>query len=497
MHDYISSLFTDIQGVIEVREITNNGNVTKRWFKDLTELMEYQPSQIRNVYIGMATRKNRRNGEKSNCLHTRVLWADFDKMSKTEVLEVLSDSVLPDPSILINSGHGVHAYWMLDEPAGPEIEPVLQAIVKELDSDPMVAHFGAVMRLPDTKNVKDKPVPCTVISYTGEIYNLNHIAELMNVTAEVDKSCTVVIPVLQKCPMSCVREMSKGVSKGQRNFALGKITAYLKQQGFNFKKSYEVVKKWNRNNTPKKSGNELYCEFSQFWDGDWQYLGCSFTNDRLEGLQRSFCNKANCKYHTHKNFQIVDGEAYKLDNHIFKRTIYPDVKPLTLAVLSMLSLAEPAELMTRTEVARLLKCNYKSPAFADAIKTLDQHGYIKIHKAGNPSEPDKLELIEKGNYGRGYTVINSLLTRLYIANGLTSGQYKLLILLESYSFASRDIWPSNETLAINMGLSERRVRQLLVELENDRWLKRYETINDNGQVIRVLKLKYERYRSKN
>lgn len=108
-----------------------------------------------------------------------------------------------------------------------------------------------------------------------------------------------------------------------------------------------------------------------------------------------------------------------------------------------------------------------------------------------------MELVEKGNYGRGYTVINSLLTRLYIANGLTSGQYKLLILLESYSFASRDIWPSNETLAINMGLSERRVRQLLVELENDRWLKRYETINDNGQVIRVLKLKYERYRSKN
>lgn len=46
----------------------------------------------------------------------RALWADVDHVTVDEVRERLATSGLPDPSILVNSGHGAHLYWKLAEP---------------------------------------------------------------------------------------------------------------------------------------------------------------------------------------------------------------------------------------------------------------------------------------------------------------------------------------------------------------------------------------------
>ena len=45
----------------------------------------------------------------------RVLWADVDHITVDEALQRCGAAGLPQPSVVVNSGHGVHLYWLLTE----------------------------------------------------------------------------------------------------------------------------------------------------------------------------------------------------------------------------------------------------------------------------------------------------------------------------------------------------------------------------------------------
>jgi len=46
----------------------------------------------------------------------RVLWTDVDHCTVDEARERIAKAGMPQPSIIVNSGHGVHLYWLLDSP---------------------------------------------------------------------------------------------------------------------------------------------------------------------------------------------------------------------------------------------------------------------------------------------------------------------------------------------------------------------------------------------
>ena len=46
----------------------------------------------------------------------RCLWSDIDHVGVEEARERVSKTALPQPSIVVNSGNGVHLYWLLDAP---------------------------------------------------------------------------------------------------------------------------------------------------------------------------------------------------------------------------------------------------------------------------------------------------------------------------------------------------------------------------------------------
>ena len=46
----------------------------------------------------------------------RALWTDIDYVSVEEVRERIAKADMPLPSIIVNSGNGVHLYWLLDTP---------------------------------------------------------------------------------------------------------------------------------------------------------------------------------------------------------------------------------------------------------------------------------------------------------------------------------------------------------------------------------------------
>ena len=46
----------------------------------------------------------------------RALWTDIDHVTVDEVRDRIAKAGMPLPSIIVNSGNGVHLYWLLDTP---------------------------------------------------------------------------------------------------------------------------------------------------------------------------------------------------------------------------------------------------------------------------------------------------------------------------------------------------------------------------------------------
>jgi hypothetical protein len=143
-------------------------------------------------YFGVAVRVER-NGEvkgtKPHCSVTHAVWADLDwklylpeplrgSMSqRTTSLELKQEIVAspawqvarfeavvqafgrPDriPDIVVESGGGFHAYWLSHEepiPADGNLESLNRRIAAALGSDPAVANWDRILRVPDTFNFK-------------------------------------------------------------------------------------------------------------------------------------------------------------------------------------------------------------------------------------------------------------------------------------------------------------------------------------------------------
>jgi len=128
-----------------------------------------------------------RRGDKISVIQANFLWADIDAQAfdakdivhgKELALEHL-DRVLPpeqSPSILIDSGHGFHALWLLERPWAFDMdgsiemfELLLRRLAKRLKADRSSAEAARVLRLPGSVNFKDKDNPCLC-----KIVRINH-----------------------------------------------------------------------------------------------------------------------------------------------------------------------------------------------------------------------------------------------------------------------------------------------------------------------------------
>src|SRR5205085_8363413 len=93
------------------------------------------------VYFGVATRVGKNGvvgGGSAHCGVFNALFADFDFKENPEaaVRMTLTASPLP-PSIVVQSGGGLHCYWLLKEPiSAAEAAPWLRRLALTLKADP-------------------------------------------------------------------------------------------------------------------------------------------------------------------------------------------------------------------------------------------------------------------------------------------------------------------------------------------------------------------------
>jgi len=171
----------------------SDGIVKHKWCSDRKEALALAVKLDRpgtDVYWGMATFLN--HSRKRDAVHTLTFfWLDIDcgpnkpYADHAAAVQALAAAKLPKPSMLIDSGNGLHVYWSLHQPVQIEqwqsvAERLKRACVtRQLHADHMVTTDAArILRVPGTHNYKnpDNPKAVRVLARGGEKYTLEAFA---------------------------------------------------------------------------------------------------------------------------------------------------------------------------------------------------------------------------------------------------------------------------------------------------------------------------------
>lgn len=145
----------------------------------------------RNAYFACAEYMTADNRKGDNVKQVRAFWLDLDcgeaKAAKGDgyttkreaavaLVEFCTVTGLPKPTTLVDSGNGLHVYWVLDMDVSPEdwraYGALLKALTKKhgLVADPSrTGEIASVLRVPGTRNLKDLAKPKLVkVKYAGK-----------------------------------------------------------------------------------------------------------------------------------------------------------------------------------------------------------------------------------------------------------------------------------------------------------------------------------------
>jgi len=162
-------------GYIETREFGNGSPMKRVFYDNIDDIKDYVPDS--NLYFGVCPRQIKGNGKKESVQYVTALWVDVDygevghkkrsEYSHYQEAFNIAKSMNPEPSLIINSGHGLHVYWLLEryvEVNHKHIEQVLKGLAGKIGGD-TAYDISRILRLPDSKNLKisDDPKEVEVV----------------------------------------------------------------------------------------------------------------------------------------------------------------------------------------------------------------------------------------------------------------------------------------------------------------------------------------------
>lgn len=497
---FYNALFSNIESYVEIRLFNREGKKEGRFFLTVNDLFNYHTPQDKNVYIGIFERGTKRNGKIENCTRTNAIWLDFDNMELEEIKFRIDMAGIPQPSMIISSGHGYHVYWLLDKPRGHEVKPILDKLASTIHADTASTDIARVLRVPDTMNVKGHPVPCEMIEYNKNITSLERFEKCLGIKASKPietRHTSGIIAELASIKFNGLNNMASGVGKGERNFCTGRIVQTLRRLNYTKQEVTNIVMQWNALNKPAKSIKEVKQDIRIFWhDERYRYDGKEFLDDRLQELNTKFIDDDTTF------FKGDNLHTHNYDNDLLGDDFYK-ISGLTFAVLSIIKMAED-EGITLRKIANLCRRNARDKTLLATVKFLTKRNHLHEEKRNGQATIYKFK--EKPfSDKRGYTAVPKLLHKLYIEScnakelerelnirvpnmaydRLNETRYKMLILLESYAYDSkREVFPTNRTIAEKMRVHSKTVKRNLEWLEDNQYIKTHK--KEGKRVIRLI-----------
>ncbi len=166
MQTYLTCLFAD-EDVIEVL-----GGGLKPVYETIARFILYLDVRDRanrvnhaNIFIGVNPRGPESAAAEQRILCARTLFAHFQGGSRQRTERAIVEANLPVPTLLVNSGHGFHAYWRLEEPLTDWV--LWRSLQRQLmqrcgGTGEFTADPACVMRVPGFYNLKSDPVSCRI-----------------------------------------------------------------------------------------------------------------------------------------------------------------------------------------------------------------------------------------------------------------------------------------------------------------------------------------------
>ena len=186
---------------IELRAFPNTrgeGHPKNLWTRKPGEIQTFIKRNNKNgwgVFFGVATRETgSAKGTRQFCRELPAVFIDIDCLEtgidQGEALNALETCPHP-PSVVVESGGGLHAYWRLTESldvsdVGGENEREALAVMRQLvgvfAGDGVCVDIARVLRMPGTVNSKrDNPVDVRVLAMGGYDYELSDLADWLSV----------------------------------------------------------------------------------------------------------------------------------------------------------------------------------------------------------------------------------------------------------------------------------------------------------------------------
>lgn len=185
------------QGVYCISGIDKNKKITNRFAESLVEVVnviEELKTKQQNIFVAPGSFVGHsRRAESSAFLRSFFIDLDVgpnkdytDKQDANDALDyLLEEAGLPEP-VRVDSGGGIHAYWLFDKDIPyvewkPYAEKFKALVMQHIPIDPVVTADGArIMRCPDTMNYKyATPFATKVISTESPVYDFVEMKEYL------------------------------------------------------------------------------------------------------------------------------------------------------------------------------------------------------------------------------------------------------------------------------------------------------------------------------
>jgi hypothetical protein len=233
----------------------DNGNSVKNFISDNQDMFENF-----NCYIGINPRAEKTRGDDSVKV-TNLLFVDLDNSEAikdaNKIYANLSNNFSLRPSLVCNSGHGVHIYWKLenviDSKKWTELQEELilffKRNFKEYNADEKIKNPERIMRLIGSVNIKDEPIKTSILIEDYTTYRLSEIEEVLNhYKQKEERTVKIEKPLTKELKEEQIDFLVKRLNpfwiKGHRNALTLSITGFLMKNGYgidNIKKLIEKV----------------------------------------------------------------------------------------------------------------------------------------------------------------------------------------------------------------------------------------------------------------
>lgn len=186
--EYQDALFDNADGYIQLIKFKNKKiiKIYNTNISGLREVVEEVEGEADTYITPNTMYKPFRKVE--NIRQFRALYIDIDGVEDDQIgtsykiLELAENKVIPKPSMIVNSGRGIHIYWkIINAPYGAlytwqELEDFLYHKLKALGADRQATDGARILRLPGTINSRNNK-ECRIISNENIQYSMYDLRE--------------------------------------------------------------------------------------------------------------------------------------------------------------------------------------------------------------------------------------------------------------------------------------------------------------------------------